>query len=391
MAVTTYKYFMNPFAVSGDKTTVPETSPPDGSVSWATGYGTYYQQNLNTDPNALAIERNKFNEVVYDISLASKQYQETGTPLYITSSMNGGASFQYSKYSSALYNRGAGVQVFQSLNDANGNTPANVTAWRLNDFSAELTTIDAAIFDPAVVDGNIVYWLEGEGRYKLAVADGTIAQNVIGVADVTNGRVILAGQPALFTGLTVNNVYYLSETIPGAVTSTPPVNNVVRLGIARTSQRIVINIEFTTHDPALVGAVYLAAAQPVNDTVTAKVLFDTTEYDPFNMWDNTNKLWVVPRAGYYRISVRLLMDVPSNGDVSILLYKNGSYFRTLRFWASIAAADELTEDSTTVHLSATDTIGAYVHNQLGGGSIVNLLGTTLPADVNSFEITYVGP
>lgn len=391
MAVTTYKYFKNAFASSGDKTTVPETSPSDGSVSWGTGYGTYYQQNLNTDPNALAIERTKFNEIIYDVSLSAKQYQETGIPLFITPTMNGGVSYSYTKYSNALYDRGlgAGVQPYQSLQDGNVYAPDILTVWRLNDFSAQLIAFDAAVFEPGIVNGSIVYFSEGEGRYKLALADGSIAQNVVGVADVTNGRVISNGEPSLFTGLASNNIYYLSETTPGAITTTLPINNVVRLGIGRSPTRMFINIEFTASSSALVGAVYLAAAQPVNDTVTLKIPFDTVEYDPANMWDSTNKLWVAARAGYYRVSLRMQVDVPSGGDVALYLYKNGSNFRTLRIYASSAASTDLTEESSTFYLNAADTVGAYCHNILGGGAVLTLEGATA-ADVNSFEITYVG-
>lgn len=55
------KLFSIPFAVSGDKTPVPDASQPSGNVSYTDGYTPDYQADQATDPNAKDIERQKLN------------------------------------------------------------------------------------------------------------------------------------------------------------------------------------------------------------------------------------------------------------------------------------------------------------------------------------------
>src|ERR1043165_823166 len=86
------KYFINPFGVAGDRTAIPNDSQIDGSVSYEDGFPIDYQKNLDTDPNAKAIPRNQFNELMYDATQAIQQYQQQGFFDFITAADNGGVA-----------------------------------------------------------------------------------------------------------------------------------------------------------------------------------------------------------------------------------------------------------------------------------------------------------
>lgn len=116
------KYFIDPFGISGDKTTIPDAAPIDGSVSYSSGFGVDYQLDPGSDPSALNVPRDKFNELMYQVTLAIQQYQQFGFPDFITSADNGGTPFLYSTNATVRY---SGVNYY-SLVDNNGDTPPSV-------------------------------------------------------------------------------------------------------------------------------------------------------------------------------------------------------------------------------------------------------------------------
>lgn len=114
------KYFVYPFANTGDKTPIPEPTQGGGQVSYNQGWGPYYQLDLLTDPNALPIPRDQSNQLYYDITLAIQQYQQNGIPDFITTADNLGSPFAYPKYAQVRYDDGSGVKVYE--NQVAGNT-----------------------------------------------------------------------------------------------------------------------------------------------------------------------------------------------------------------------------------------------------------------------------
>lgn len=119
------KFFRLPFAGSGDKTAVPETVQGDGSISYPQGYGPDYQADLLTDPNALAIERDKFNELMYQITNALKILQSFGgASEFIAAADNGGSPYPYAQFARVLY---AG-KVYESISGGNTTTPPS-SSW----------------------------------------------------------------------------------------------------------------------------------------------------------------------------------------------------------------------------------------------------------------------
>jgi hypothetical protein len=236
------KYFKNAFAILGDKAAIPDDSQPSGSVSYEDGFTVDYELDPGVDPAAKDVPRDETNQLYYDITLALKEYQENGTPDYITAAQNGGSNFAYAKWARVRYSDGF---LYESRVAANIALPTDATKWRKLTTEADFLSIATTAFDASVVDGEAVYWDVTNSRFDEAVADGTTKQNVIGIADVTNGRVFVYGLAPGFSGLTGNTMYYLSGVTPGALTAVVPTSNIVRVGTAKDADELYLNIGST--------------------------------------------------------------------------------------------------------------------------------------------------
>lgn len=116
----TPKYFSYPFAVSGDIATVPDPTQPGGSVSYAQGFGPDYAL-PSSNPAYLTIPRTNFNQLLYDVTSTLQQLYQNGFPLFITSAMNDGSPFSYSK--NAYVYQTADGNVYYSLVNSNTDVP----------------------------------------------------------------------------------------------------------------------------------------------------------------------------------------------------------------------------------------------------------------------------
>lgn len=238
------KYFRFPFGLTGDRAAIPDAVQPSGEVSFEEGYSIDYQLNPATEPSAKNIERDKANQLYYDITQSIKEYQEFGAPYWIEAAQNGGVAFPYKKYALVRYDIGGGeTPIFQSLVASNTDLPTVTASWqRLA--SANPFIVDNATFEASVSNGEVVYWDNANNRYDEALADGTATQNAIGIADVTNSRVFLFGSipSGILTGLSANVPYYLSTVTPGAITSVRPSSNAVQVGIGKSATTFIVNI-----------------------------------------------------------------------------------------------------------------------------------------------------
>lgn len=125
------KFFVNPFAISGLKTPIPDTGVGTGPVNYEFGFGTYYALPFPTDPNALPVPLQGFNELMFDTTDAIKQYQTEGTYPWITSVQNLGVPYPYPIYARVRYDAGAGMQVWESQTAANTAVPGADASWLL--------------------------------------------------------------------------------------------------------------------------------------------------------------------------------------------------------------------------------------------------------------------
>lgn len=123
------KYYQFPFGSAGDRASIPNGVQVDGSVNYTEGYGLDYSADRQTDPDALTIERTKWNQLVYDITLNIQQYQQHGVPEFITTSDNGGVSYTYLKGAMVRYLDSGSTDNYLSLVDANNTLPTNTTNW----------------------------------------------------------------------------------------------------------------------------------------------------------------------------------------------------------------------------------------------------------------------
>lgn len=121
-------YFDIVWAVDGDVTPIPDALDPSGFVSFDQGYTANYTSPSGTYP----IEREKFNYLMNQVTLAIQTYQQFGTPPFITTTMNGGTPFSYSKFARVL----SGGIVYTSLSDANIDTPPSANWTTGNDVPA---------------------------------------------------------------------------------------------------------------------------------------------------------------------------------------------------------------------------------------------------------------
>ena len=102
--------------------------------------------------------------------------------------------------------------------------------------------LDGAIFDASVTSGEAVRWDSGVGKFDEALADGTVNNRAVGIADVANGKVYLYGECPLFAGLTPGARYYLDAATPGALTVTPPADGVM-VGVAKSATTLFVDID----------------------------------------------------------------------------------------------------------------------------------------------------
>jgi hypothetical protein len=118
------RFFDIPFATDGDVLAIPDAPQMDGSVSYTEGFTENYEEDLLTDPSALPIPRDQFNQLMNDITLAIQQYQVDGFFYYQS-------GWTYDVYAIVRYNSGSGDNLYQSLIDSNTDLPTVTSSWRL--------------------------------------------------------------------------------------------------------------------------------------------------------------------------------------------------------------------------------------------------------------------
>lgn len=122
-------YFQQPFGVAGDLEAIPFAAQTDGSVSYNQGYTENYSEPRDTNPAALTISREQFNQLMFAITGNLQQYQQHGIPEYITASDNGGTAYAYDKYAMVRYNNGTEIANYISKVASNAALPTVTANW----------------------------------------------------------------------------------------------------------------------------------------------------------------------------------------------------------------------------------------------------------------------
>lgn len=102
--------------------------------------------------------------------------------------------------------------------------------------------IRPATFAAGVVDGKPVRWDVAAGKFTLALADGTVNDLALGIADVINGAVYTFGlTPAgLVSGLVPGARYYLGAD--GSLVTAAPAD-AVKIGVAISATVLMVDID----------------------------------------------------------------------------------------------------------------------------------------------------
>lgn len=182
-----WRYIRTPFGSSGDRAAIPNDAQPDGSVSQVEGFGINYQLDPATDPDALNVPRDKFNEIEYGNQVAIQQLQQESDPQFITTSDNGGTPYSYKAGVRVRFTggwAGAGELVYYSLVNANNTSPTDATKWGLVQYAAPYFTgfMMPWLFSTLPVGSWI--WLNGR-------TVGSVASNATGRANADTEALFL--------------------------------------------------------------------------------------------------------------------------------------------------------------------------------------------------------
>lgn len=187
------KFFRVPFALSGTRTPVPDAADPSGFVSYIEGYGADYQR-PKTDPLSKNIERDKMNEIFFDITTAVSELQAQGVPDFITTALNGGSPFSYAKNALVRWTDG---EIYVSLVAANTALPTDATKWVKADLY-QLRQDLAAGLDPAK-GWNLVHGVPNDAFGGSETTLRTLLLNALG-----NGNPTL---PSLYADSPVDTIF----------------------------------------------------------------------------------------------------------------------------------------------------------------------------------------
>ncbi len=99
-------YYPVAFAESGDQSTIPNTGTELGTINFPYGYGSNYSASLESDPDALRVDRLHFNYLMYTMTANWQALYQTGTVPFITSMENLGSPFAYALNAIVQYSDG---------------------------------------------------------------------------------------------------------------------------------------------------------------------------------------------------------------------------------------------------------------------------------------------
>lgn len=194
----TSTYIIEPFAAGGDVTPIPVDAQPDGSISYTQGYSANYELNPLIYDSGLDITRRPMNYLFNIITQNLQQYQQFGTPDFITSADNGGSPFPYAKNSRVWYLG----NVYISLIDSNTDTPPSAN-WKEGDLSVVKTWAGSTTQVDVVGDGtNIV--LAGTNNEVITFQNGSGTGAFVTAAELRNTYWILTTDVGTLNNIVIN-------------------------------------------------------------------------------------------------------------------------------------------------------------------------------------------
>lgn len=236
-------------------------------------------------------------------------------------------------------------------------------------YATDTGTLDALV---ATLSPPLTSYVTGSGLIinPLNTNDGpaTINVNSLGVQNILNPEgdpltpgSLLAGQPAIlvYTG----SAYRLLNTYD-------------------TANRIII------------GSTYMSASQTVATGAFTKINFDTVEFDPYSMWDGTNKRFVTPWTGYWRITSFVLINTSGasgGGHMPYSIFKNGTGTEYKRICEMEASTGNYTNGGSYTFLAnAGDYFEMWGKGTASPGVVYNSDGGAGTPAWTAFQFEFVG-
>lgn len=198
-------YFVYPFGTDADDlTSIPTTSAVDGSVSYQQGWTPPYEYDLATNPSALPIPRGQMNQLFFQTTQNIQQYQQYGTPNWITSVDNLGSPYAYPIYARVYY----GGVVYENQVAGNTATPGTDSTWAIISGGGSGT-----------IPGMIIDWAGASAPANWAICDGsalnrTTYASLLANITTTQTGTVTNGTPTV-TGLLSTSTFRSGMAVEG--------------------------------------------------------------------------------------------------------------------------------------------------------------------------------
>lgn len=219
-----------PFADSGDVAVIPNAAQLDGSVSYTSGYGPNYAlEQIPANPSALDIERNKWNQLAFDVTENIMFWQRYGILEYNTlveyQANFSRATGSDGKVYACLINTGPlNLPLVDPVGDLTG-TWIETTAQVLNEqFPSTLTLTEGR-----QKFHNGLFVQIGEGQFDAVVAD-------------TQTIVLPEAFPTAILGVWASN----SSAVGAGGVSKPPVLGAGVVNLSTIEVRQLVDIAYNT-------------------------------------------------------------------------------------------------------------------------------------------------
>lgn len=240
--MTMNKFFAYPFAVDGDRTSIPNPPQTDGSVCYDQGYTQVYSEDPTLYPTTYKnFPRRQHNQSLYDVTQAIQEQQTQSFPDYIDPTMTtDGNPYPYPILAIVRYNPGSGVQIY--LNTVAGNTNNPVSGGWVQMSSLQTAVAYASVYDNNssrtygnatrnIVQVNTASFIKG---LTFNSGSNEIVIQITGCYEITGYIVLTHTDPT--SGAPASNGFALYAVINGTY-STYPIGsqfNTIRLSDAST-------------------------------------------------------------------------------------------------------------------------------------------------------------
>lgn len=212
------RFFRNPFATTGDKTAIPDAAQPDGSISYAQGFGPDYERVPGVDPLAKRVPRNQTNQYLFDITDNLGYWQRNAYPEYVTAAQNGGIALAYPISARVRY---TGL-VYASLVNNNTALPTDATKWAIDNpaplaFATDAETQAGVVNNKAITPANLTSRTATASRTGILALATTTEAAALTDASKAITPATLAAVTAHYTGPGIIRVATNDEVQAGVV------------------------------------------------------------------------------------------------------------------------------------------------------------------------------